>query len=56
MHQFALGTGTAASVRVGTELGAGNPVRARRASYTALSIQGDSNCMPILTMYMHIHT
>ena len=37
--QLPIGTGTAASVRVGNELGAGNPLRAKRASYTALGLQ-----------------
>ena len=36
--QPCLGVGIATSIRVGNELGAGNPVGAKRASYTALSI------------------
>ena len=37
--QLAYGTGTAATVRVGNELGAGNALRAKRASYVALALQ-----------------
>ena len=38
--QIPLGIGTAASVRVGNELGAGNPQKAKRAAFAALVVQG----------------
>ena len=38
--QIPLGLGTAASVRVGNELGAGNPQKAKRAAFAALVVQG----------------
>lgn len=38
--QFPLGIGTAAGVRVGNELGAGHPQKAKYASYAALIVQG----------------
>ena len=36
--QLALGLGTAAGVRVGNELGAGRPLKAKRVTYTAIGI------------------
>ena len=36
--QPALGLSIAVSIRVGNELGAGNPLGAKRASYTAVAI------------------
>lgn len=34
--QLALGVGVAGTVRVGNELGAGNPIAAKRAAYTSV--------------------
>ena len=39
-QQLPLGLGIAGTIRVGNELGAGNPLRAKRASYTAMGIVG----------------
>ena len=38
--QIAFGISTAATVRVGNELGAGNPLRAKRAAYVSIAIAG----------------
>ena len=38
--QVPLGLSIAANIRVGNELGAGNPLRAKRASYAAFIIAG----------------
>ena len=43
-RSFHTGTGTAASVRVGNELGAGNALKAKRSAYTAVALQG-KECM-----------
>ena len=47
-QQLPLGLGIAGTIRVGNELGAGNPLRAKRASYTAIGIVG----MIILFFFM----
>ena len=36
--QLPYGVGTAVTVRVGNELGAGNPLKAKQATYTAFGI------------------
>lgn len=38
--QIPYGIGTATAVRTGNELGAGNPLRAKRVAYTAIWITG----------------
>ena len=38
--QVPFGLSIAATVRVGNELGAGNPLRAKRAAYTAIGVVG----------------
>ena len=38
--QFAFGVSTAANVRVGNELGAGNPSGAKRAAYVSIALAG----------------
>ena len=39
--QVPLGIGISVSFRVGNELGAGNPQRAKRAAYVAIGITGN---------------
>ena len=39
-QQLPLGLGISVTIRVGNELGAGNPLRAKRAAFTAVAIVG----------------
>ena len=41
--QIPISVGTAVNIRVGIDLGAGNPVSARRVSYIGLGQQGKNN-------------
>lgn len=47
--QVPLGIATAASVRVGNELGAGQPLRAKKAAYVSVALGGEN--IPCLSTY-----
>ena len=45
--QIAFGISMEATVHVGNELGAGNPIRAKRAAYISIAIAGTNQPMEI---------
>ena len=57
LNQIGVGIATAATVRVGNELGAGHPLRAKRAAYLSIALGGTMLCIALLIMcYRDVHT
>ncbi len=52
MFQICAGMSVAINVRVGNELGAGNPLSAKRASYVAIIMQSE---FPLANKVPHYH-